>query len=215
MESSSSLSSLAGRRIRLDLPEFAPIAKTKAEYEATTEEIVAGQAVLEQLAAKREAARLADTGAYAKALRAGKPDPGAPRTDAADALIVGAQRKLAALQKALDDVEGELIAAVERHRADWLAEVDEQLEQEHEAKRKLISELATARETIVVTSALRVWLAGFPMRATSVRRGGSPPVAGVLGQNGEAIGWETIKQALEADLEPVREPTAAIEAVPA
>ena len=53
------------------------------------------------------------------------------------------------------------------------------------------------------------------MRATSVQRLGAPPVAGVLGRNGEAIGWETIKQALEADLEPVREPMPAIEAVPA
>jgi len=93
--------------------------------------------------------------------------------------------------------------------------VDEQLEQEHTAKRKLIAELATAREAIVTTSALRVWLAGFPMKQTSIRRGVVPPVAGVLGRNGEAIGWETIKQALEADLEPVREPMPAIEAVPA
>ena len=127
---------------------------------------------------------------------------------------MGAQRRLAALQKALDDVEGELIAAVERHRSEWLAEVDEQLEQEHEAKRALIAELAGARETIVVTSSLRVWLAGFPMRATSIRRGVVPPVAGVLGRNGEPMPFEQIVQALEKDLEYER-PVAAIEAVPA
>jgi len=124
----SSLSSLAGRRIRLDLPDFEPIAKTRTEYEKITTEIASAQAMLEQLAAKREEARQADTAAYAKALRGGKNDPGMPRTDAVDEEIVGAQRKLAALQKALDDVEGELIAAVEQHRAEWLAEVDEQLE---------------------------------------------------------------------------------------
>jgi len=129
-----------------------------------------------------------------------------------DGEIVGAQRRLAALQRALDDVEGELIAAVDQHRAQWLAEVDEQLEQEHAAKRKLIAELATARETIVATSSLRVWLAGFPMKATSIRRGGSPAVAGVLGQNGEPMPFEQIMQALEKDLE---RPVAAIEAVPA
>ncbi len=207
------MSSLAGRRIRLDLPEFAPIVKSKAEYEAITEEIVAGQAVLEQLGAKREAARQADTGAYAKALRAGKPDPGTPKTDRVDAEIVAAQRKLAALQRALDDVEGELISAVEQHRAEWLAEVDEQLKQEHEAKRELISGLAEARAAIVVTSSLRVWLAGFPMKATSIRRGGSPPVAGVLGRNGEAMPFEEIVLALETDLEYERVPV--IEAVPA
>ena len=215
MESSSSLSSLAGRRIRFDLPEFEPITKTKTEYEKITAEIAVAQGALEQLAAKREAARQADTGAYAKALRGGKADPGTPKTDRVDAEIVGAQRRLAALQKALDDVEGELIADVEQNREQWLAEVDARLEQEHEAKRKLIAEHARARETIVVTAGLRGWLHGFPMKQTSIRRGVVPPVAGVLGRNGEAIGWETIKQALEADLEPVREPTAAIEAVPA
>ena len=116
-----SLSSLAGRRIRLDLPDFDPITKTKTEYEKLTIEIVAGQGVLEQLGAKREAARQADTAAFAKQLRAGKADPGTPKTDAVDAEIVGAQRKLQALQRALDDVEGELIAAVEQHRTEWLA----------------------------------------------------------------------------------------------
>ncbi len=211
----SSLSSLAGRRIRLDLPDFEPITKTRTEYEKLTSEIAIAQGALEQLGAKREAARQADTAAYAKALRGGKADPGTPKTDAVDAEIVAAQRKLAALVKALDDVEGELIAAIEQHREEWLAEVDETLEQEHTARRQLISELAEARETIVTTSGLRVWLAGFPMKATSVRRGVVLPVAGVLGRNGEAIAWETIKQALEADLEPVREPMAAIEAVPA
>lgn len=210
----SSLSSLAGRRIRLDLPAFAPITKMRTEYEKITSEISVGQGLLEQLGAKREAARQADTAAYAKQLRAGKPDPGTPKTDRVDAEIVGAQRRLAALQRALDDVEGELVAAVEQHRAEWLAEVDARLEQEHEAKRKLISELATARETIVTTSALRVWLAGFPMRATSVSRGVVPPVAGVLGRNGEPMPFEQIVQALETDLEYER-PRAATEAVPA
>jgi len=117
----SSLSSLAGRRIRLDLPDFEPIEKTKTEYEKITTEIVAAQGLLEQLGAKREAARQADTAAYAKQLRSGKADPGTPKTDAVDAEIVGAQRKLQALQRALDDVEGELIAAVEQHRTEWLA----------------------------------------------------------------------------------------------
>ena len=214
MESSSSLSSLAGRRIRLDLPDFEPITKTKAEYVKLTTEIVSAQGSLEQLGAKREAARLADTSAFAKALRGGKGDPGTPRTAAADGEIMGEQRRLAALQKALDDVEGELIAAVEQHREQWVGEVDEQLVLLLAAKRKLIAELATARETIVVTSSLRVWLAGFPMKATSVRRGGSPPVAGVLGQNGEPMPFEQIMQALEEDLKYER-PTAAIEAVPA
>ncbi len=210
----SSLSTLAGRRIRLDLPDFEPIAKTRTEYEAITAEIVAAQGLLEQLVAKREEARQADTAAFAKQLRAGKADPGTPKTDRVDGEIVGAQRRLAALQKALDDVEGELSAAVRQHREQWLAEVDETLEQEHAAKRKLLAELATARETIVATSSLRVWLAGFPMRATSVSRGVVPPVAGVLGRNGEPMPFEQIVQALETDLEYER-PTAAIEAVPA
>ena len=208
-----SLSSLTGRRIRLDLPDFEPITKTKAECVKLTTEIAAGQGMIEQLGAKREAARQADTAAYAKQLRAGKPDPGTPKTDAVDAEIVGAQRKLAALVKALDDVEGELIAAVEQHRAEWLAEVEEQLEQEHAAKRQLVSGLAEARAAIVVTSSLRVWLAGFPMKQTSIRRGVVPPVAGVLGRNGEPMPFEQIVQALETDL--VREPMPAIEAVPA
>ena len=124
----SSLSALAGRRIRLDLPDFEPITKTKAEYEKITTEIVSAQGSLESLAFRREEARQADTAAFAKALRGGKADPGTPKTDAVDAEIVAAQRRLAALQRALDDVEGELIAAVEQHRAEWLAEVDEQLE---------------------------------------------------------------------------------------
>ena len=76
-----SLSSLAGRRIRLDLPDFEPITKTKAEYVKLTTEIEAAQGMLEQLGAKRELARQADTAAYAKALRAGKADPGTPKTD--------------------------------------------------------------------------------------------------------------------------------------
>ncbi|HXH34996.1 MAG TPA: hypothetical protein VNJ54_11355 [Plantibacter sp.] len=178
-----------------------------------TTEIVSAQATLESLTFRREEARQADTAAYAKALRGGKNDPGTPKTDAVDAEIVGAQRRLAALQRALDDVEAEVIEAVRQHREQWLVEVDEQLEQEHEAKRKLLAELATARETIVVTSALRVWIAGFPMKATSVSRGVVPPVADLLGQNGEPLAWEKVRQALENDLEVAR--AAAVEAVPA
>ena len=211
----STLSALAGRPIRLDLPDdFEAISKQKGEYERLTGEVREAEHLMELLEAKRAEAQTADTNAYAEALRHGKSDPGAKRTDAVDQEIVMARRKRAALERARDSVESEVVALVEEHRAEWLEEADEQLERLHERKRELLTAFAEERTAIVTTLSLRRWIEGFPTRP-SVRRVGSPPVATLLGRNGEGLAWETILAALEADLETVREPVPATLAVPA
>ncbi len=212
----SSLSVLAGRRITIDMPDdFAPLDSVRNEYEHLQAELRAAQQQLERLATRREEAGAADTAAFAANLRSGKRDPGRPESDRVDKEIVAAERRRTALERAINDAEAELIALVEAHRAEWLEAVDERLERQQERKRELLMAFAEERAAIVTTLSLRHWLSGFPTRQTSVRRVGSPPVATLLGRNGEGLAWETILAALEADLETVREPVPATLAVPA
>ena len=214
-EMKSSLSVLAGRRITIDMPDdFAPLDSVRNEYEHLQAELRAAQQQLERLATRREEAGAADTAAFAANLRSGKRDPGRPESDRVDKEIVAAQRRRTALERAINDVEAELIALVEAHRTEWLEEVAERLERQQERKRELLMAFAEERAAIVATLSRRRWIEGFPTRP-SVRRVGSPPVAMLLGRNGEGLAWETILAALEADLEPVREPRPATLAMPA
>jgi hypothetical protein len=170
---SSRLTTRSGRRVALNLPEGSGLEEVEA---ARTELARLNRARRESeerrrvLFNSREEAKQADLAAAGRAVRAGKKEPTTRAVEAVDEEISKLEEHLAAVDEAIDQVERELVEAVEQQREQRVAELDEQFAKELADWREGILERVDQLERINQVGSLRAWYRDFPGKFPSFRQ---------------------------------------------
>jgi hypothetical protein len=178
------------------------VAKATEEWRRLHTEHVAAAQQLFDLEEARHLAVEADSAAYARAIRAGKADPGPVATKKADADLIDRRRRVSALEKAVGSAEADLLAAVERHRTKWTAELDQQTAEANQAYADAVEAVEVSRRRLCEVRATAGWLRRFPGRP--VYKPVAPGVAGLVARHGDGYSWPEVLNALRADAAALR-----------
>ncbi len=116
------------------------------------------EATLQRLGASRENAAGEDAAAYAKALRASKPDPGNPKTEALETNLAAARRKIGALEVALQDLDADRRGVMDAKRKKWTAEVEAKMPGAGANLRDAVAAVRSARGRLHSLQGLARWL---------------------------------------------------------
>ncbi len=194
-----------GGRIDLSLPrtQFPELNEVVEAYEQLRRERKVTSSRLSGLTRQREKAIEADRRTLADWIRKGQKgaEPGPKEVEKVEKEIAACNRRLEALEEALDDAERDLIAVVDEHREAWV----EQAEVEHAAAREefagAVEALALSRQALSERFALVFWLRHFPDEergAISYRVRGSylPPLKA---ENGDPHTFADVVAALRED----------------
>jgi len=183
-----------------------PVAKAAAEHVALVAREQSAATALLALENARRSAVDADRDAYAAALRAGKADPGTPKTVEYDAEIVKAHRLVEGLTTAVASSTDEVLAAVARARPTWQADTARAEVEARTRYLEAIDALDRARTCLVEARSVGAWLEG---PADSRYKTWSPPVRGLPAPHGGPTNFGDVIAALTADLPAAPAPTAA------
>lgn len=190
----------SGRRIDIQLPPtpWPELQKAKENYEKLRAERRATEKRLGGCRVKRERAIQADRVALAKALKDGTKEPTEDAVAQIDKEILACNRRLGALEIALDNAEAELIETLDLHRDGWLEEVSEKVDEAYAKYSAAVEELAKGADAIAYAWSLFRWVRFFPDTETSFRVRGSW-VAGLKTPNGDPYYQQDVIAALRAD----------------
>lgn len=217
--SNTALRDVRGRRVIVSVPaqirSHAPIRKAVESYEQLVVAEQSARAELDTLGQMIGRAEQEHLAAFAAALALGKPEPAASAAEKLQAEHAKLERKVAATSIAIDNAETSLVATVEGERGSLADDADKQAQAARERVRAAVTEYATARAELVAHEGLKRWLAAFPSGSGKSVTTGTPPVRGLLGQNGEATPFGHLVDALLAETSPpapaaptfIREPT--------
>ncbi len=148
---------------------------------------------------RRHEAVEADSAAYARAIRAAKPDPGQKITEKHDAELAASRRRWDALAKARASAEADFVAAVQKHRGEWLAQLEQERTEAEDGYAAALDALEVARNHLVQVRGTIGWLDRFPGR---VMWKGVAPAVGLENRHGEPTPWPTVVEALRAEAAP-------------
>jgi HD-GYP domain-containing protein (c-di-GMP phosphodiesterase class II) len=162
---SSRLTASNGRRAKLNLPErsgLEEVERARAELERLNNELRENDERRRALLQEREEAKQADLTLAARAIRGGKAAPKTRQVDAVDAEIEKTEEYSAALNEALDQVEDELVAAVEQLRPQRLQELVQRLADEKTRWLELVDGLEAQYVAVNTVASLERWYKAFP-----------------------------------------------------
>ena len=187
----------------LELPPDLERPKVQAAAEELTRLYAERQAAgheLGRLERERHEAPDEDRRAYARALRAGKDDPGEPAAVRADAAAKSARRRWQALDEALVAAYTEFSGLVERDREKWQPELEQVEAERRDAFGRAVEELASARANLADVRARLGWLRGFP-ESRWRPMGYFASLDGLEEQNHEPLRWEALLDVLRRQVE--------------
>lgn len=162
------LYSIRNGQLRFELPPVIddPQIKTAAsDYQRLVEQSDTASSEAYAAEEARESAVQTDADAYARALRAGKPDPGEQATKAADEKIVQLRRRAAALTIATEAALGDLLEVIEHRRTAWSKTLASKLAKSRPALISALDAVAAAHAEMVDALATDLWLRDVPARA--------------------------------------------------
>jgi hypothetical protein len=153
-----------GGRLDLALPHtrWKELEEAVDAYEKLKRERKVTNSRLAGLTREREKAIEADRRALAKAIKEGKRDPGNKAIERIEKEIQACNRRLEALEEALDDAEGDLIAVVDEHREAWVEEAEAAHLEAREAYAEAVEELSLSRTVLAERFSLYSWVKHFP-----------------------------------------------------
>jgi hypothetical protein len=170
----SRLTTNSGRRVALNLPAgsgLEEVERARAELERLNRERRETDERRRTLLQAREEAAQTDLAAAARAIRGGAKAPKTRQVDAVDAELGKLGEYGDALETALDQVEDELVEAVEQLRPERLSELEERLADEKARWLELVAGLEAQLGAVNTVASLEAWYAGFP--GSPVFRAGS------------------------------------------
>ena len=190
----------AGRRIQLSLPrtKWKEFEEAAEAYRKLVREKKATSTRLRTLVGKRERAINEDRIALAKAIREGKSDPGDKAVEQVEKEIAACNRRLEALEHALDEAETDLIDVLDEHREEWLEEAKESLTAARDAYAETVEALAQAREKVSATWGLAYFIEHFPEEVISYKPG-TAVLPNLRAQNSEPYYFAQVVEAMRAD----------------
>lgn len=204
--------SIRGGRIDLSLPasDWPELQKVASDYETLRRERKVTNSRLRSLEREREKAVEADRLALAEAIRKGKKggDAGAKEADRIDREIAACNRRLEALEEALDMVENDVLLVVDEHREAWITETSALHDEARQEYAEAVERLSTARDSVSQRFALLYWLTHFPseeMGAVSYRVRGSY-LPSLRASHGDPYTFAEVASALRGDAQARPEP---------
>ena len=142
-------------RLGFDWPELAKIdseiRRLGALHTKTDGEIL-------RLRQTRDDAIGKDSSAYAAALRNRKPDPGRKHAEALEKSLAGEERKLAALEVALNELDTDRRLLMDAKRQEWRSEVEAKMPEAGAALRDPVGAVQSARGRLHSLHGLANWL---------------------------------------------------------
>ena len=176
----------SGRGVDINLPhtEWEELERVRVALEDLKKERRVTATRLSSLSGERERAISKDRDALAQAIREGKSDPGDKSVEKVEKEIQACNRRIEALDVALEDTERDLIAVVDEHREEWAPEVEGALEGARQEYGEAIEALARAYAKVTSTYALLRWVKLFPEQEMSYRVRGMK-VNALRGQHGD------------------------------
>lgn len=199
----SGLRTIRGTGVALRLPQtdWPPLQKAVATYDRLREEQNVTQRRVYDLTQELERSREKDRQTYAKAIAAGKDDPGTPAEDKTRGEHHDAQRRLEALGLAVENAERALVDVVDEHRENWTDEAGGEVEQARQEFANAVEAVAAAAEKLAERRGALRWLRKFPDEQASVRVV-HPPVSKLLRPSGEPYFVHDVLDALRAVASP-------------
>jgi len=192
-----------GSRLQLSLPQvdWPELQEAANSYTTLMKERRVTSVRLGQLHAERDRAIEADRAALGKAIKEGKPDPGDKNVEKIEKEIRACNRRLEALEHALDAAESDLIDVLDEHRDEWLGEVGESVATAQAQYAEAIEAVAQASQSYAAAITLRNWIRSFPEEETSfrVRERFLPRLRNA---NGSAFYLSDVLTALREDAQP-------------
>ena len=196
-----------GSRLQLALPQsdWPELQEASDAYATLLKERRVTSSRLGQLRTNRERAIAADRAAFGKTIREGKPDPGDKNVEKVEKEIRACNRRLEALEHALDAAETDLLDVIDEHRREWGEELDATVAQARAKYAEAIEAVATASNAYSQALAMRNWVKHFPEGETTyrVRERFLPRL---VNQNGSAFYVGDVLAALGDDATPQEEP---------
>jgi seryl-tRNA synthetase len=162
---SSRLTANRGRRVKLNLPEgsgLEEVERARAELERLNREQRETDERRRALLTSREEAKQADLELAAKAIRGGKAAPKTRQVDGVDAELAKLEEYAAAIDEALDQVENELVEAVEQLRPQRLSELVQRLADEKARWDERVAGLEAQLDAVNTVASLERWYSTFP-----------------------------------------------------
>ncbi len=195
-----------GSRQQLALPQtqWPEMQQASEAYTSLLKERRVTSTRLGQLRADRDRAVNADRSALGKAIKEGKPDPGDKNVEKIEKEIRACNRRLEALEHALDAAESDLLDVLDEHREEWVEELDEATAQAQATYAEATDALTSASRGYSQALALRSWVRSFPEEETTFRvRERFLPT--LKNQNGSAFYIGEVLNALREDATPQQE----------
>jgi hypothetical protein len=190
-----------GGRIDLVLPppEWKELEQVITAYEDLKGERNVTLSGLSGLTAERERAIEADRRVLKEWIRDGKKgtEPAAKEVEKVEKRIAACNRRLEALEEALDDAETDLIAVVDEHGGAWAEEVDVTHAEAREEYAQAVEALSVARNKVAQRFALLYWLRHFPDEVRYRVRGAYLP--GLIASWGDPYTFADVLVALRDD----------------
>jgi hypothetical protein len=191
--------------IQLTLPDLAAhgisapaVQDAIATYNRLAGELAAAQDEHQRLVDARSDVVQADRQALAKALAAGKPDPGTKGLEAHDRAVAAQARQVDALKLALATAADHVVSALEAERATILAAVDAQVADTSADLAAALEAWAEFRAQRSRLFAMGQWARDFPGRLRYPAAGGGR-IAGLPGVNHDDYLAEAVIAALRQD----------------
>lgn len=195
-----------GSRLQLALPQTAwpELQEASDAYTTLLKERRVTSSRLSQLKSDRERAIAADRAALGKAIKDGKPDPGDKNVEKIEKEIAACNRRLEALEHALDAAESDLLDVLDANRDAWVEELDEAVVQAQAQYAAAVEAAAAASHAYSTSLALRNWVRSFPDGETTFRVR-ERFVPRLKNQNGGAFYVSDVLTALREDATPQEE----------
>jgi hypothetical protein len=155
-----------GGRLHVVLPrtEWKELEGAAEEYARLLQEQKVTRSRLQMLRNEHEKAERKDASELARWIKDGKkgrePEPKA--VEKIDKEIRACERRLVAIEEALDDAESDLIDVVDEHRNEWKASIEAELDAAYDEYAEAVEKLAQVHDTLSAKLGLRSWLHFFP-----------------------------------------------------
>ena len=192
-----------GSRMQIVVPrtEWPELEKAKEDYGRLLQERKVTGSRVSALQRDREKTERADATALAKWLKEGKKgkEPESKEVEKIDKEIAACERRLVALEEALDDAEADLIEVVDEHRSEWKPRAEKELESAYAVYAEVVEALARAHEAVSAKLGLRSWLRDFPEEASYKPRGMLLPA--LRAPHGDPYMFDEVMAALRADVQ--------------
>lgn len=155
-----------GGRLDIGLPrtQWRELESAREAYEQLKRERNVTASRVLSLERKREKAIDADRRALAVWIKNGQKgaEPGPKEVEKIENEIRACNRRLEAIEDALDDAETDLIAVIDEHRDAWVEEVEDTHAQAREEYERAVEALSAARDVVSERFSLLYWLRWFP-----------------------------------------------------